>query len=83
MDATSVADDAGVLSPRLVLTLDKQRGGLSGYYMSSITGTSVRRNVYGCGLVSPTDDMLRARGWVESGVIPKLSTGGWTLQLGQ
>ena len=70
------------LSPEALLTLDKQRGGLWGYYMSSITGTSVRRNLYGCGLISPSDDTLRARGWVESGVLPTLSTGGWKLQLG-
>ncbi|MEI6872347.1 MAG: hypothetical protein WCL08_08710, partial [Verrucomicrobiota bacterium] len=82
VNATSLPDDGGVLSPRLALTLDKQRGGPSGYYMSSITGTSVRRNLYGCGLISPSDDTLRARGWVESGVLPTLSTGGWKLQRG-
>ena len=65
-----------------MLALDKQRGGILGYYMSTITGSSVRRNVYGCGLISPGDDTMRARGWVESGELPTLSTGGWTLQLG-
>jgi hypothetical protein len=83
VSATSLAGDGGILAPRLLLTLDRTRGEIGGYYMSSITGKSVRRNVYGCALTSPSDEKLRARGWVESGVSPALSTGGWTLQLGQ
>jgi hypothetical protein len=50
--------------------------------MSNISGKNVRRNIHGCGLLSQTDETLRARGWVESGALPTLSTGGWTLQLG-
>jgi hypothetical protein len=67
----------------LLLTLNRQNGEFAGYYMSSISGKSVRRNVYGCGLISDVDGTLRARGWVESGVLPTLSTGEWKLQLGQ
>jgi hypothetical protein len=81
--ATSITDAKGVSPPRLTLTLNKQSGEITGYYMSSISGKSVRRNVYGCGLISQTDDTLRARGWVEAGAIPTLSTGEWKLQLGQ
>jgi hypothetical protein len=79
---TSATDGVGVASPRLLLTLNRLNGEFTGYYMSSISGKSVRRNIYGCGLMSQTDDALRARGWVESGALPTLSTGGWTLQLG-
>jgi hypothetical protein len=80
---TSTTDETGVLSPRLLLTLNRQNGEFTGYYMSNISGKNVRRNIYGCGFISQTDDALRARGWVESGALPTLSTGGWTLQLGQ
>jgi len=80
--ATPLADDSGTFAPRLLLTLDRMRGEIGGYYMSSSTGKNVRRNMYGCGLISPDDGMLRARGWVESGVSPALSTGGWMLRLG-
>jgi hypothetical protein len=80
---TSTTDETDVLSPRLLLTLNRQNGEFTGYYMSNISGKNVRRNIYGCGLMSQTDDGLRARGWVESGALPTLSTGGWTLQLGQ
>jgi len=79
---TSTTDGTGVSSPRLMLTLNKQNGEFTGYYMTNISGKNVRRNIYGCGLMSQTDDALRARGWVESGALPTLSTGGWTLRLG-
>ena len=79
---TSTTDGTGVSSPRLMLTLNKQNGEFTGYYMTNISGKNVRRNIYGCGLMSQTDDALRARGWLESGALPTLSTGGWTLQLG-
>jgi hypothetical protein len=48
-----------------------------------LSGKTVRRNLYGSALTSTLDELLRARGWVESGVAPALSTGGWTLKLGQ
>jgi hypothetical protein len=80
---TSTTDGTRRLSPRLLLTLNRQNGEFTGYYMTNISGKNVRRNIYGCGLMSQTDEALRARGWVESGVLPTLSTGGWTLQLGQ
>jgi len=80
---TSTTNGTSGLSPRLLLTLNLQNGEFTGYYMSNISGKNVRRNIYGCGLMSQTDDALRARGWVESGALPTLSTGGWTLQLGQ
>jgi hypothetical protein len=83
VSTTSTTEGTGVLSPRLLLTLNRQNGEFTGYYMSSISGKNVRRNIYGCGLISLSDEILRARGWVESGVLPTLSTGGWTLQLGQ
>jgi formylglycine-generating enzyme required for sulfatase activity len=79
----STTDGTSVLSPRLLLTLNRQNGEFTGYYMTNISGKNVRRNIYGCGLTSQTDEALRARGWVESGVLPTLSTGGWTLKLGQ
>jgi hypothetical protein len=79
--ATSLPDAEGVLSPKLVLTLDKQTGGFTGYYNSSISGKNVRCNIYGCGLMSQTDETLRARGWVETGVLPKISTGRWEMHL--
>ncbi len=79
----STTDETGVSSPRLLLTLNRQNGEFTGYYITNISGKNVRRNIYGCGLMSQTDEALRARGWVESGVLPTLSTGGWTLQLGQ
>jgi hypothetical protein len=82
VSTTSTTEGTGVLSPRLLLTLNRQNGEFAGYYVSSISGKSVRRNIYGCGLISDVDGTLRARGWVESGVLPTLSTGGWTLQLG-
>jgi len=83
VSTTSTADENGVASPRLLLTLNRLNGEFTGYYMSNISGKNVRRNIHGCGLLSQTDETLRARGWVESGVLPTLSTGGWTLQLGQ
>ena len=82
VSTTSTTEGTGILSPRLLLTLNRQNGEFTGYYMSSISGKNVRRNIYGCGLISQSDETLRARGWVESGVLPTLSTGGWTLQLG-
>jgi len=82
VSTTSTTDGTSGSSPRLLLTLNRQNGEFTGYYMTNISGKNVRRNIYGCGLMSQTDDALRARGWVESGVLPTLSTGGWTLQLG-
>jgi len=82
VSTTSTTEGTGVLSPRLLLTLNRQNGEFAGYYVSSISGKSVRRNIYGCGLISDVDGTLRARGWVESGVLPTLSTGEWKLQLG-
>jgi len=81
--AIPLGDALGTFAPRLTFTLDRTRGEFTGYYISSGSGKTVRRNLYGSALTSTLDEMLRARGWVESGVAPALSTGGWTLKLGQ
>ena len=81
--AIPLGDVRGTFAPRLTFALDRTRGEFTGYYISGGTGKTVRRNLYGSALTSSLDELLRARGWVESGVAPALSTGGWTLKLGQ
>ena len=81
VSAVSLKDDAGTSAPKLTLTFNRASGEFGGYYSSSSTGKSLRRNMWGSALISLSDDLLRARGWVESGTVPNLDTGGWTLQL--
>ena len=79
--ATPLPDSLGMSSPKLVLNLNKYSGEISGSYNSSLTEKTLLRRIYGCVLLSPTDDTLRARGWVEAetGITPV--TSGWTLDL--
>ena len=81
LSVTSLQNQQGALSPKLLLSLDKMRGEFSGSYVSGISGKNVRRNLYGCALTSFVEDSLFARGWIEAGGFPTLSTGGWKLTL--
>jgi hypothetical protein len=77
-----LADSFGLISPELVLNLNKFSGKISGFYNSSLTGEILRHEIHGCVLRSATDDSLRARGWLECNTGTTTVTSGWTLDLG-
>jgi hypothetical protein len=67
--------------PSLTLRFDKVRGEFSGSYVSS--SDKARRNIFGAAIRDPSEDLLRAHGWVELNALPATKTASWKLELFQ
>jgi sugar lactone lactonase YvrE len=70
--------------PVLTLRLDRIRGLWSGSYSWSgvdpvLVPKGVRRNFFGAAVEAAANPELRARGWVEAGVMPSTKTASWEL----
>jgi hypothetical protein len=67
--------------PTLSLRLDKMRGEFTGSYVSATDKT--RRTLVGTAILDPTEDLLRAQGWVEVNALPATKSAAWKLELVQ
>jgi len=67
--------------PSLTVRFDKVRGEFSGSYVSS--SDKARRNIFGAAIRDPSEDLLRAHGWVELNALPATKTASWKLELFQ
>ncbi len=69
------ASDGTTISPVFRPRLDRATGLWSGFYISS----GARRTFVGASIDSGTSGLRAAQGWIETGVVPTMSTGTWTL----
>ena len=67
--------------PPLSLRFDKVRGEFTGSYVSP--SDKIRRTIVGEAILDPTEDLLRAHGWVELNALPATKTAAWKLELVQ
>jgi hypothetical protein len=72
---SNTASDGTTISPVFRPRLDRTTGLWSGFYIAS----GARRTVVGASIDSGTGGLRAAQGWIETGVVPSLSTGTWTL----
>jgi hypothetical protein len=67
--------------PSLSLRFDKVRGEFTGSYVSP--SDKIRRTIVGAAILDPTEDLLRAHGWVELNALPATKSAAWKLELVQ
>jgi len=72
---SNTASDGTTISPVFRPRLDRTTGLWSGFYIAS----GARRTFVGASIDSGTSSSSAAQGWIETGVVPSLSTGTWTL----
>jgi hypothetical protein len=72
---SNTASDGTTISPVFRPRLDRTTGLWSGFYIAS----GARRTFVGASIDSGTSGLRAAQGWIETGVVPSLSTGTWTL----
>jgi Immunoglobulin I-set domain len=65
--------------PNLTLRFDRVRGEFTGSYVSSFD--KIRRTIVGAAILDPTEDLLRAHGWVELNALPATKSAAWKLEL--
>ncbi len=83
VSTTPQVNGDGLLSPKLSLALDKQRGELTGSFVTNSADKAIRCNLYGCFVTSKESDSLRASGWLELGGFSTLPPGEWEINTDQ
>ncbi len=66
--------------PALLLRFDKLRGEFSGSYVPNAPDDRLRRTIVGAALFEPSEQNVRAHGWVELNAIPATRTSAWRLE---